>query len=522
MKKKLFSIITMVLEVVVIAGLFFPYLAGENRSIWQSFGNAFAIVGVSFSVVGFLGSLFKKNELNYLACGYFLGIHIYNIAEPSTNLQLQMLGVGFYIQAGGVFLLLLATFISSFLNNNKNQVVQEKKNNMEVKTTVNNGQMNMPVNSFKSLPVETKEEEKTMPKPDLLSGVKQNDDSLFVNTNLFVSTPEANPTVSTGPSLLDHITVPSGNNNPPQMIGGPEQNSMPTGMMAPPMGMPGPVPAPEQNGMPMGMMAPPMGMPGPMPAPEQNSMPMGMMAPPMGMPGPMPAPEQNSMPTGMMAPPVEAPGTLGPVPAPEQNSMPAGMMAPPVETPGMLGPVPALEQNSMPAEMMAPPAAPEIAAPAPVVEQNSMPAEMMAPPVAPEVAAPAPVVEQNSMPAEMMAPPAAPEIAAPAPAPEQNSMPTGMLAPAAPAPMPEQNSMPQAMILTQDVSATPQLGGILGGLPEPSKEGGTDIHSIMNEGPSVEEQLKMFNAAQQAPNQDVPKPDLLAGSNLSGVLGNNN
>ena len=31
-----------------------------------------------------------------------------------------------------------------------------------------------------------------------------------------------------------------------------------------------------------------------------------------------------------------------------------------------------------------------------------------------------------------------------------------------------------------------------------------------------------MKAEKVQPNQDVPKPDLLAGSNLSGVLGNNN
>ena len=422
MKKKMFTIISLILDIVVVAGLFLPYMAGNKAtlSIWQLFGNAFAIAGVSFSVIGILGTIFNKNELNYLICGYYIGIHIYlfSVLHNDANFLLQFsnLGIGFYVQAGGVFLLLLATFISGFFNKKEN-VVQEKRNNTEVKTTVNNGQMNMPVNSFKSLPVENKEEEKTMPKPDLLSGVKQNNDSLFVNSNLFVNTSDTNNSLSSGPSLLDPVHIPDSAPSMASMPSPSVQNSMPAGMMAPPV----------QNSMPTEMMAPP----------AQNSMPADIMAPPV----------QNSMPADIMAPPA-------------QNSMPAEMMAPPV-------------QNSMPAEMMAPPA------------QNSMPADIMAPPA------------QNSMPTEMMAPPV------------QNSMPADIMAP------PAQNSMP-----TEMMPSTPQIGGVLGGLPQPSQEGGADVVSLMNEGPSVEDQLKMFNASHQAQDPGLPKPDLLAGSNLSGVLGN--
>ena len=77
MKIKMFTIISMVLEVIVVMGLFLPYLSGLGESIWQLFGNAFAIVGVTVSVIGFLGSLFKKYDLHYLVCGYYIGIHIY-------------------------------------------------------------------------------------------------------------------------------------------------------------------------------------------------------------------------------------------------------------------------------------------------------------------------------------------------------------------------------------------------------------------------------------------------------------
>ena len=441
MKKKMFTIISMVLEVVVVASLFFPYIAGAKSSIWQSFGNSFAIVGVTFSVVGFIGSLFKKNELNYLVCGYYIGIHIYNFSILHTNEQFMLpfsaLGLGFYVQVGGSLLLLLATFISSFFNKKETVMVQEKRNNTEVKTTVNNGQMNMPVNSFKSLPVENKEEEKTMPKPDLLSGVKQNDDSLFVNSNLFVSAPTDTSVVNTGPSLFDHIHVP---NQPPQMI---ENNNIPSGMMTmpEPIGMPGGmINTPEINPS-QHMMAPePIGMPGGMiNTAELNTSPQ-MMPPssPVGMPGGLMSPsETNAMPQEM-------------TPAPEVNSMPQGMLAPqgPQVTPQDIATAP--EVNSMPQGMLAPQG------------PQAMPQEMAAPQVV------------NSMPADMM---------------------------------------------TGQIPVAPQEG-LMGGLPQPSQEGGADIQSIMNEGPSVEEQLKMFTEAQQAPDPGVPKPDLLAGSNLSGVLGN--
>ena len=99
-------------------------------------------------------------------------------------------------------------------------------------------------------------------------------------------------------------------------------------------------------------------------------------------------------------------------------------------------------------------------------------------------------------------------------------MPANLLGPA-PAPAPSIPPVPSIPPIPTIPPGPVDPSSALGGLPTPSKEGGEDISNIMNQGPSMEEQLKKFNEQQaMANNSNIPKPDLLAGSNLSGILGN--
>ena len=520
-KSRLYSVIDIILFVAIAVGYFLPFYNGSRDNMIKSMGEAHMIIGFVLLLIGLIGCIFNKKELGYLPCGYFLGIQAYFYmsmhANPQIHLSLKQIGIGVYVQFFPAFLAFMVTLISSFKASPKAPVAfnQGPRNNAQVSTTVNNGQMNMPVNNFQSLPVEQKEKEKTMPKPDLLAGTKVDNSSMFVNPSLMEPETNNNDLISKPDmSLFKQVNIMDTSSNS-QPIAMNELGPTPT------LNIPTSQPLPEA------------------PAPETSA----------------PAATQ-SMPTDMMGggvvmtPPAPQPATTIPV------------VSTPVEAPAPEAPAPAAMQ-SMPTDMMGggvvmtPPQAPSLApvpeAPVPAAPQ-SMPTDMMGggvvmtPPQTPSLApvpeAPVPAAPQ-SMPTDMMGggvvmtPPQTPSLApvpAISPVPEvpvameaPQSMPTDLLGPTSVVEQPVQEAPTIPPIPTiPEVPTTPAVPtsepSAMSALPTPSKEGGQDISSLMNQGPSMEEQIKAFNeqqaASNNAPAENIPKPDLLAGSNMSGILGN--
>ena len=468
-KSRLYSIINIVLFILIAVGYFLPYYNGSSENMIKSMSEAHMFVGLAILLIGLIGCIFNKKEMGYLVCGYFMGMHayfyLYMHSNSGIHLSLKQIGIGAYLQFFPAFLAFMVTLISSFKT--KGTVVTEGvRNNAQVKTTINNGQMNMPVNSFQNIPVEQKEKEKTMPKPDLLAGTKVDNDSMFVNPNLMGPEENSNGMISKSEmDLFKQVNIISAESNPGQPI--PMNSLGPT----PSLNIPTPAPVP----------------------PTPNSMPMNLMggAVPVQEPQLAPVPPVPEVP---VAPQPEAP-----------SSMPMNLMG---------GAVPAQEPQLAPV-----PPVPEVpVAPQPEAS-NSMPVDLMggAVPVQESQLAPVPPVPEV---------PVAPQPEAP------SSMPMDLMGVVAPvqgpqlAPVPPVAEAPQIPPVPQVAEQVQQAApsNVLGGLPTPSKEGGQDISNIMNQGPSMEEQIKMFNEQQaqaMANNSNMPKPDLLAGSNLSGILGNN-
>ena len=581
-RNKIFSIIEIVLIIVMALGFFLPYFNSSSNTLIKSLGEAYTILGFIFVLIGIVGSIFKKNELSYIACGYFIGVHMYLVATLSradASFSISSLGLGFYVQFIGAVLTLLFTFIISLFPNEKVVIKEEKRNNAEVKTTVNNGQMNMPVNSFQNIPVEIKEEEKTMPKPDLLAGVKTNDDSLFVDTNMdsgFVTIPDNKPQEApAGPNinmLNNQVTEPVNtlNINTESVTEAPvpvteATLSMPTNMIgdvsvsapvsAPVTEPPVPVAEIQTEAAPeiVTEAAPVVAEVVTEPQTEINAENVLGNVPILG--------EQQTENTNnvidqqsLINALTQSFNTGEPV-MPEQITEAITEAAPEIqteaqpETPTEVqteaiteapAQVPETVQ-SMPVEMMgASPLGPVVDAPLPSIDAGlPAPAPEPVEPVEPTVSAEAPVSmlgPQGEMNMENIA--KTPEnMLGNGPIPGPAEIPQGMppmppqgMAPQGMPPMPPQGMPPQCMPPMPQQGMPPQgmppmnnMGGVLGGLPTPSQEGGQDIYNIMNREPSMEEQMRMFEQQHQLMNNNnnqAAKPDLLAGSNLSGILGN--
>ncbi len=566
-KDKILSIIEIILIIVMAVGFFMPYFNNSSNTLIKSLGEAYTIVGFVFVLVGIIGSIFRKNELSYIACGYFIGVHIYLVATLSkvdTSFSVNLLGIGFYLQFFGAALTLLFTFIISLIPKQKTVKKEVKRNNAEVKTTINNGQMNMPVNSFQNIPVEIKEEEKTMPKPDLLAGVKTNDDSLFVNTEAdsgFVTIPNEKPlNEPSGPSITminNQIVEPVNNTlniNPEPVTEAPA--SMPEAMIgdvsvsAPVVEIktePPVVPAVTEavteasvpqteavQSMPFDIVdnAAPVA---PVVQPVAEVQTETQIAPsvesaPVVTEQPAAQPDQDSLinaltqtfNTGEPVIPAAQPETVTEAPAPQPEavqSMPQDMLGasplgPVVETPSIDAGLPApAPQPVEPVEPTAPAEQP-VSMLGPAAE---MPAQNV--PKTPESmlgngTIPGPANIPQGMPPQGVPPMGIPPQGMPPQGvPPMSMAPQGM----PPQGMPPMGMPPQGMPMNN-------VGGILGGLPTPSQEGGQDIYNIMNKEPSMEEQMRRFNEQQQQMNNQnnnqANKPDLLAGTNLSGILGN--
>ena len=592
-KDKILSIIEIILIIVMAVGFFMPYFNNSSNTLIKSLGEAYTIVGFVFVLVGIIGSIFRKNELSYIACGYFIGVHIYLVATLSkvdTSFSVNLLGIGFYLQFFGAALTLLFTFIISLIPKQKTVKKEVKRNNAEVKTTINNGQMNMPVNSFQNIPVEIKEEEKTMPKPDLLAGVKTNDDSLFVNTESdsgFVTIPNEKPlNEPSGPSItmINNQTVEPVNNtlniNPEPVTEAPA--SMPEAMIGdvsvsapvveiktePPV-VPvvteavteASVPQPDAvQSMPFDIVdnAAPVA-PAAQPVAEVQT--EAQIAPsvesaPVVTEQPSAQPDQDSLinaltqtfntgepvipaaqPEAVTEAPVPQTEAITEAPAPQPDavqSMPQDMLGasplgPVAETPSIDAGLPApAPQPVEPVEPTAPAEQP-VSMLGPAAEmpaQNALktPESMLGngpipgPANIPQGMPPQGVPPMGMAPQEMPPQGVPPMGMAPQGMPPQGVPPMGM----APQGMPPQGMPPMGM--PPQGMPMNNVGGILGGLPTPSQEGGQDIYNIMNKEPSMEEQMRRFNEQQQQMNNQnnnqANKPDLLAGTNLSGILGN--
>ncbi len=179
--KRIVSIAIAAMNAILFAGLFLPY--SNDQNLLNSLAPYSYIIAI-YAIVGMVTCILnRKIEMNFLASGtiiaQFGGILITIL---QNGYDLSGLKIGFYVYLVVGVILLILTIVYSIMASGASQRGSGKLTT----TTVNGGtptngglvqqtnslNMNMPVNNFKSLPVQLAEKEKA-PMDMLLGGAPQ-------------------------------------------------------------------------------------------------------------------------------------------------------------------------------------------------------------------------------------------------------------------------------------------------------------------------------------------------------------
>ena len=130
-KRKVISIIGMVLMLFLIGNLFLPFVSGggESFSFWEYFDKLewleVAIMMIFLLTFGFLTflcqlcGLIDQCMFVYFPLGFYFNYHIWLLIRAIENETVSDFGIAFWFGLGFGLLLLVLVFISGFLKNVK-------------------------------------------------------------------------------------------------------------------------------------------------------------------------------------------------------------------------------------------------------------------------------------------------------------------------------------------------------------------------------------------------------------------
>ena len=130
-KRKVISIIGMVLMLFLIGNLFLPFVSGggESFSFWEYFDKLewleVAIMMIFLLTFGFLTflcqlcGLIDQCKFVYFPLGFYFNYHIWLLIRAIENETVSDFGIAFWFGLGFGLLLLILVFISGFLKNVK-------------------------------------------------------------------------------------------------------------------------------------------------------------------------------------------------------------------------------------------------------------------------------------------------------------------------------------------------------------------------------------------------------------------
>ena len=130
-KRKVISIIGMVLMLFLIGNLFLPFISGGSISfsLWEYLDELdmleVAIVMIFLLTIGFLTflcqlcGLIDQCKFVYFPLGYYVTYHVVLFITAISNESIGSLGVGYWLGLGIGLLVFLLVFISGFLKNVK-------------------------------------------------------------------------------------------------------------------------------------------------------------------------------------------------------------------------------------------------------------------------------------------------------------------------------------------------------------------------------------------------------------------
>ncbi len=130
-KRKVISIIGMVLMLFLIGNLFIPFISGggESYSFWEFLDNQdmleVAIAMIFLLTIGFLTflcqlcGLIDQCKFVYFPLGYYVMYHVVLLINSISKEMISYLDIAYWLGLGVGILLVILVFISGFLKNIK-------------------------------------------------------------------------------------------------------------------------------------------------------------------------------------------------------------------------------------------------------------------------------------------------------------------------------------------------------------------------------------------------------------------
>ena len=160
--KRIVSIIIALLNAVLFVGLFLPYSGGINVLTAL---DPYSYIIIVYAVIGMIMCiLHKKIEMNYLTGGLVLALCLTIMISvlkmmPITYL-FQSVQIGYYVYfIDSIAMIVMTTIHGNLSNKRSSRGLKEVNGNVPTQTT-NSLNMNVPLNNFKSLPVNQKQKKK--------------------------------------------------------------------------------------------------------------------------------------------------------------------------------------------------------------------------------------------------------------------------------------------------------------------------------------------------------------------------